>query len=490
MKHCPVSGLPITEKEHWSFEHRKGNYIRKYGLIGTDILHVQEIADHAITPEQLYTEDFTSLIAEENLTDNPLYLLMDCAPISGVSRSYKKEFTTLLLDAESPFRLIVLYNIDPAVRLQFELLQALEGTQRPVMLAESYNSATTAILEFKIGTTDAGKAEPQSKSLEEPALKQEFLTETATMLLRNHFDRNLFLPPEDHSAYPFFLILDLIRQDMKALEEEHRQTVERIEQEFRMLLDNFDVQACSNRGVWFSSVPDLLTIPTAELAIGLLINVARNMHRGNEVVKSGQFEGWRPRLYGKGLDNSTVGIIGMGRVGKAIATFLQGFNNHVIYSDPYLKSNAFIGEPIAEKVELTTLLSRSDFIIVATPYTTSTRHLINEDSLKQIKSDAFLINIGRGSCVNEKAISAALDSNQLAGYAADVFEFEDWARDDRPKTIYESLLESDKTYFTPHLGSAVDQVRYDIAMQAALNIKDVLKGKQPQNAINKPLKVG
>lgn len=236
MKHCPVSGLPITEKEHWSFEHRKGNYIRKYGLIGTDILHVQEIADHAITPEQLYTEDFTSLIAEENLTDNPLYLLMDCAPISGVSRSYKKEFTTLLLDAESPFRLIVLYNIDPAVRLQFELLQALEGTQRPVMLAESYNSATTAILEFKIGTTDAGKAEPQSKSLEEPALKQEFLTETATMLLRNHFDRNLFLPPEDHSAYPFFLILDLIRQDMKALEEEHRQTVERIEQEFRMLL--------------------------------------------------------------------------------------------------------------------------------------------------------------------------------------------------------------------------------------------------------------
>ena len=236
MKHCPVSGLPITEKEHWSFEHRQGNYIRKYGLIGTDILHVQEIADHAITPEQLYTEDFKSLIVEENLTGNPLYLLMDCAPISGVSRPYKKEFTTLLLDAESPFRLIVLYNINPAVRLQFELLQALEGAQRPIVLAESYDSAATAILEFRAGTADAERPEPGPESLEEPALKQEFLAETATMLLRNHFDRNLFLPPDHHPARPFFLILDLIRQDMKALEEEHQQKAERIEQEFRTLL--------------------------------------------------------------------------------------------------------------------------------------------------------------------------------------------------------------------------------------------------------------
>jgi phosphonate dehydrogenase len=252
--------------------------------------------------------------------------------------------------------------------------------------------------------------------------------------------------------------------------------------------DNFDVQACSSRGIWFSIVPDLLTDPTAELAIGLLINIARNMNIGNQIVKSGQFNGWRPRLYGKGLDGSTVGIIGMGKVGLAIASRLQGFNTRVLFSDPYREIAPVIGNVPLEKVELSTLLSASDFIVVATPYTPSTLHCINDITLKHIRPDAFLINIGRGSCVDEKAVSNALNNNQLAGYAADVFEFEDWARQDRPKTICESLIHSDRTYFTPHLGSAVDQVRYDIAMQAAVNIKDALFGKAPRDAINNPIK--
>lgn len=252
--------------------------------------------------------------------------------------------------------------------------------------------------------------------------------------------------------------------------------------------DNFDVQACSDRGIWFSMVPDLLTTPTAELAIGLLINIARNMHLGNQVVKKGQFRGWRPKLYGKGLDKSVVGIIGMGRVGSAIAARLQGFNTKVVYSDPYQNLAPVINGKPAKNVELATLLSQSDFIVVATPYRPSTRHLINDDMLKLVRSDAFLINIGRGSCVDEKAISDALENDRLAGYAADVFEFEDWAREDRPKEICDALLKSDKTYFTPHLGSAVDKVRYDIAMQAALNIKDALTGKRPKGAINKPIK--
>lgn len=236
MTHCPVSGLPITEKEHWSFEHRQGNYIRKYSLIGTDILHVQEIADHSITPEQLYAEDFNSLITEENLAGNPLYLLMDCSPVASISRSYKKEFANLLLDQDSPFRLIVLYNIKPSVRLHFEMLQALEAAARPVILAETYNDAVTSILEFKSGAITGSSSEPKPESLEEPALKREFLAETAEMLLHKQFDRPLFLPPEGHPAHPYFLMLELIRQDLKALTKEHQQTVERIEQEFRTLL--------------------------------------------------------------------------------------------------------------------------------------------------------------------------------------------------------------------------------------------------------------
>lgn len=250
MNNCPVSGLPVTEKDHWSFENRQGNYIRKYALIGADILHVQEIATHPVIPEQLYTADFRSLITEENLDGKQLYLLMDCSPISGLSHSYKKEFTSLLLDQESPFALIVLYNISPGVRLQFEMLQALEGAVRPVMLAESYNKAVTSILEFKSG---AGGLIPEydPQSLQEAALKQEFLAEAAAMLLRNQFSRELFFPPENHPARPYFDILDLIRQEMKALEEGHRQTAERFEQEFRTLLASknsmLDAQAELNK---------------------------------------------------------------------------------------------------------------------------------------------------------------------------------------------------------------------------------------------------
>ena len=236
MTHCTVSGLPITEKEHWSFEHRQGNYIRKYSLIGTDILHVQEIADHPITPEQLYTEDFKSLITEENLAEHPLYLLMNCSPISGISHSYKKEFTNLLLDQSSPFKLIVLYNIASSVRLHFEMLQALEATARPVILCDTYQDAVASIQEFKSGAAPGSSPKPGPQSLEELALKREFLAETASMLLRKQFDRHLFLPPEDHPAHPYFLMLELIRQNLKALTEEHQRTVERIEQEFRTLL--------------------------------------------------------------------------------------------------------------------------------------------------------------------------------------------------------------------------------------------------------------
>ncbi|MFH2093327.1 MAG: phosphonate dehydrogenase [Pseudomonadota bacterium] len=248
--------------------------------------------------------------------------------------------------------------------------------------------------------------------------------------------------------------------------------------------DNFDVAACSWNGVWFTMVPDLLTVPTAELAVGLLINLSRNIHSGDHIVRTGQFNGWRPVLYGKGLDQSTVGIIGMGQVGNAIAGCLSGFGTKIIFTDPDPQLSEI--DPAPEPVDLETLLAQSDFIIVATPYLPSTRHLINAKQLGLVRKDAYLINIGRGSCVDEAAVANALANNQLAGYAADVFEFEDWARPDRPKWIHDALIASEKTIFTPHLGSAVDRIRHDIAMQAAYNIKDVLTGRKPKNAVNDP----
>lgn len=251
--------------------------------------------------------------------------------------------------------------------------------------------------------------------------------------------------------------------------------------------DNFDVDACTWNGVWFSIVPDLLTIPTAELAVGLLIGISRNLVRGDDYIRKGKFSGWTPNFYGRGLKGSTAGIIGMGGVGMAIASLLKGFGVKIIFSDPGNILSKTGSDFIP--VNLNDLFQSSDFILVATPYLPSTKHLINEDSLRLVKPEACLINIGRGSCVDETAVARALAKGKLAGYAADVFEFEDWARQERSRTIHKGLLSSEKTFLTPHLGSAVDSVRYEIAMQAALNIQDVFSCKKPRNAVNDTSKI-
>lgn len=236
MTQCPVSGLSVTEKDHWSFEHRQGNYIRKYSLIGTDILHVQEIADHDIEPERLYADDFQSLIGEENLTGGPVYLLLDCTAISSLNYTYKKEFTTLLSDPDSPIRLIVLCNIAPSVRLPFEMLRTLATESRPVIIVETYEEAINSILGFREGKSIPATPEKEREGLSEPALKNKFLAETAAMCLLRQFDRQINLPPEDNPANFYFQVLGVLQQDLRAFEDEHQQKIELIEQEFRTLL--------------------------------------------------------------------------------------------------------------------------------------------------------------------------------------------------------------------------------------------------------------
>ena len=232
--------------------------------------------------------------------------------------------------------------------------------------------------------------------------------------------------------------------------------------------DNFDVEACKKRGVLFTFVPSLLTEPTAELAVGLLLGLSRNIAAGDQMVRSGQFKGWRPVLYGKGLSGSTVGIIGMGAVGQAIAARLKPFGCHLVNSDP----NGLNWEKEVEcglvRQRLEILLGVSDFVITAAPLSPETKHLINCKTIQMFKPGAYLVNVGRGSVVDEAAVAESLSTGMIAGYAADVFEFEDWGRHDRPSVINPELLaNSDKTLFTPHLGSAVDSSRLHIALEAA-----------------------
>ncbi len=251
--------------------------------------------------------------------------------------------------------------------------------------------------------------------------------------------------------------------------------------------DNYDVEACTRHGVWITNVPDLLTIPTAELTIGLLIGLTRNMLAGDRFVRTGRFNGWRPALYGSGLTGKTLGLIGMGAVGQAIAQRLVGYDMRVLYTDPVALPKEKEAQWGLDRVELPALLAASDFVVPMVPYRDQTLHMIDGDALARMKTGAYLINTCRGSVVDEQAVVEALASGRLAGYAADVFEMEEWARPDRPQAIPQALLDdSERTLFTPHIGSAVDAVRLEIELEAARNILQALRGEIPQGAINRP----
>ncbi len=251
--------------------------------------------------------------------------------------------------------------------------------------------------------------------------------------------------------------------------------------------DNFDVEACTSRGIWFTIVPDLLTIPTAELIVGLMIALARQVGPGDRFIREAGFEGWRPRFYGKGLQGSTAGIIGLGAVGRAVARLLAAFEMKILYTDIRpLSDDAHRGIGVAY-ASMDDLLRQSDFVIPLVPLTDRTRHLLDAGKLARMKVGGFLVNAGRGSVVDEGAVAEALRRGHLGGYAADVFEMEDWALPNRPRAIDpELLMMPERTIFTPHLGSAVEAIRLEIEMEAARNILEALNGETPRGAINRP----
>lgn len=251
--------------------------------------------------------------------------------------------------------------------------------------------------------------------------------------------------------------------------------------------DNIDVAAATARGVWVTICEDLLTIPTAELAIGLMLTLGRRLLKGDREIRENGFRGWRPVLYGTGLHASNVGIVGFGKVGQAIAERLAGFGCHIAAFD---SSNAAFParfDTVVRRSDLKPLLAQSDFVVLALPLTPHTLHIIDADAIAGMKSGALLVNPARGSLVDEAAVANAITAGRLAGYAADVFECEDWARQDRPPLIDQRLRDmSAPTVLTPHIGSAVTSFRRQIELSAASSIVEVLTGKRPATAVNLP----
>ena len=250
--------------------------------------------------------------------------------------------------------------------------------------------------------------------------------------------------------------------------------------------DNFDIDAATKRGVWVTFVPGLLTEPTAELAVGMIIAANRNVRAGDEVVRSGQFKGWRPILYGRGLHNATVGIWGFGAVGQAIAARLAGFSCAAIRTNdvvarPEIAASLGVEETCFEAV------MGCDVVVTAVPLNDATHHGIDQGVIAGHMSERTLLcNISRGSVVHEQAVAEALHAGDLGAYAADVFEFEDWALPDRPLSIAPELLAAPNTLFAPHLGSAVIEVRQGIEASAAATIVEWAQGvAPPSNALNR-----
>ncbi len=242
--------------------------------------------------------------------------------------------------------------------------------------------------------------------------------------------------------------------------------------------DNIDVEEATRRGIMVTNTPGVLTETTADLTWALMMSIARRIVEGDKFVRAGKFRGWEPMLLlGTDVYSSTLGIIGFGRIGQAMARRASGFNMKVIYFDMQRAPSQIENELKASFRTLPELLREADFVTIHVPLTSKTHHLIGEQELKMMKKEAYLINSARGPIVDEKALAQALKENWIRGAALDVFE--------REPEVEPELLELDNVVLTPHLGSASYATRTKMAVMAADNLVRALKGEVPPNLVNR-----
>jgi phosphonate dehydrogenase len=250
--------------------------------------------------------------------------------------------------------------------------------------------------------------------------------------------------------------------------------------------DNVDVAAATRKSIWVTIGPDLMVEPTADLAWGLLLSLARKIIPSDTFVKSTRSTGWHPsRFLGHSVSRTTLGLIGMGRLGQAMARRAAGFEMRVLYYDLKRAPDEIERNLNLTFVSVEDLLRKSDFVCLASPLTEGTYHQISRKELALMKPTAFLINPARGSEVDEEAVSKALENGSLAGYAADVFEMEDGQFPKRSTEVTIGLIDHpEQTVLTPHIGTAVKEIRIEMARYQALNILQALRGERPIGAIN------
>jgi len=239
--------------------------------------------------------------------------------------------------------------------------------------------------------------------------------------------------------------------------------------------NNIDLEYANSRNIAVCNTPGVLTETTADLTWALLLACARRVVEADNYARSGRFEGWEPLLMlGVDVFSKTLGIIGMGRIGSAVARRAEGFGMKVLWFDPQVDPKTVSDK--YERADLRHLCSSSDFISIHVPLTPDTHHLVNSELLSLMRPTAVLINTARGPIVDEEALIKALRDKKIAAAGLDVFENE--------PEIPAELLELENAVLLPHIGSASIETRTKMALMAAENAIAVIQGTEPPARVN------
>jgi len=245
--------------------------------------------------------------------------------------------------------------------------------------------------------------------------------------------------------------------------------------------DNIDVPAATARKVMITNTPGVLDDATADFAFTLLMAAARRVAEADNFTRSGRFRGWAiDMMLGQDVFGATLGIVGIGRIGRGVAHRAKGFNMRVLYYDPQPLPPEAEEQLGATRVDLNRLIAESDFISVHVPLTQETLHLISTAQFNAMKRNAILVNTSRGPVVDEAALVEALNARKLAGAGLDVYE--------REPAVHPGLLAMPNVVLAPHIASATVRTRSEMSAMAARNMATAVRGGRPPNLVNPEVK--
>ena len=240
--------------------------------------------------------------------------------------------------------------------------------------------------------------------------------------------------------------------------------------------DNIDIDYARKKGIVVTNTPGVLTETTADLTWALILAVVRKIPQADRFLRSGGFKGWKLDLcLGREMTGKRLGIIGMGRIGRAVAERAKGFRMDIVYYDRRRLNAAEEKALGVASLSLDELLRTSDIVSIHASMTEGSTHLLSREKLAFMKTDAVLINVARGPIVDEQALADALESGRIWGAGLDVYE--------REPAIEDRLLKMDNVVLLPHIGSATYETRLKMAMMAATNLVMALKGEKPPNLL-------